>query len=421
MITIKLPIEPIDITNYLHQYNCVVRFAYNRFQEELKQSEVEQQVKSRMNNIDLMDASLIKSACDSAKGLTEEKVIFGGKKNWQDYNKGLKTKEEYKSKQLKPLIVRGSRLDNNGNRKFQLDIIGNNQVIFKPAKGIKIFCKLPKTKYVNQLCLLQKLCEAKEQPFTCAVNNTHIFITFDETILRTEKYNPINRRILAIDSNPNYIAFVVICKNEILHKEIIGLKDLNKAKTNKKKHEDFEISKRIVDIAKHYRVAHIVHEQLTIRSSNKGKGKAFNKACNNNWRRTRFFKNLKKRCNIIGIHVQEVIAQYSSFLGQIDYPNEYDSVAAALEIARRGIVFLKKFFYGDDGDIKGKIVRIQEDLPVDLADRWKKKLNSTGNFKTYKSLYEAIKKSKYSYRFLFQHDWFSLRMKSTKSLTFVHH
>jgi hypothetical protein len=58
---------------------------------------------------------------------------------------------------------------------------------------------------------------------------------------------------------------------------------------------------------------------------------------------------------------------------------------------------------------------------VDLADRWKKKLNSTVNFKTYKSLYDAIKKSKYSYRFLFQYDWFYFRMKSTKSLTFVHH
>jgi len=90
VITIKLPIQT-NITQYLKQYNNIVRFAYNRYQEgnDYKQSDIEHIVKRKMNNIALMDASFIKAAVDKAKHLKDKpKVIFGSKKNWQRYNKG---------------------------------------------------------------------------------------------------------------------------------------------------------------------------------------------------------------------------------------------------------------------------------------------------------------------------------------------
>lgn len=420
MLTIKLKLEEaIEVNDYLNQYNNIVRFAYNRFQEDNSLSEVERQVKAKMNNIGLMDASFIKAACDNARCLKDPKVVFGGKYNWRRYNKGLISKEEYKTNKLKPITVRGSKLDNNGNRKFALDIIENNQIIFKPKKGIKIVAKLPRTKHNKILCKLQRLCELGECCFTCGITNTHIYITFDEAILREQKYRSIKKRILSIDLNPDYIAYVVRDKNKILHKEIVGLKELNEAETNKKKHEDFEISKRIVETAKHYRVSHIVYEKLTIKSSDKGKGKRFNKQCNNNWRRSRFIQNLVKRCNIVGIHIQEVIPEYSSFLGQINNPDDYDSIAAAIELSRRGLLYLRKYYYNENIEVKGEIIGIQKELPAFLADRWKKKLSCAGIFSTYLSLYEEIKKAKYSYRLLFDFKSFSFRLSSRKSLTYT--
>lgn len=285
MITIKLPIiEPIDISQYQKQYNNIVRYAHNRFIESKSQSEVEKSIKSTMNNIDLMDASLIKSATDSAKSLNnKEKVVFGSKKNWQDYNKGLKSKQEYQICKLKPIMVRGSKLDNCGNRKFKLDIIKNNRIIFKPKKGIEIYAKLPKTKHHSTLVKLQQLCELKQQYFTCALDNNYIYIIFDEVILKEKEYKGKHKRILALDLNPNYIAYVIVDNGNIIKKEIIGLKKLNdKGNANKKKFEDCEIVKRIIEVTKHYKVKHIVHEKLSINSSDKGKGKKFNKACNNN-------------------------------------------------------------------------------------------------------------------------------------------
>jgi hypothetical protein len=419
MLTIKLPIiNEIDVTQYQKQYTNIVHYAYKRYQEGLTLSEVEQSVKDTMNNIELMDASLIKAACDKAKSLTKkEKVIFGGKKNWYNYIKGLITKEEFQAKRLEPIVVRGSKQDNKGNRKFALNI-RQNQIIFKPKKGIKIVAEFPKTKQDDIIKIIQQKGELKEKGYTIGLSNTHVWITYDETILCDKRYNPKRGRIAAVDLNPNYIALVVRDHDNIMYKEIIGFEKLNNCKTNKKKHEDFETCKRLVEVAKHYNCEYFVYEKLDIKSSDQGKGRRLNKLCNNNWRRRRQVNNIVKRCNVIGIKTQGVIAQYSSFVGQIDNSDDYDSIAAAIELSRRGSLYIRKYHYKEDIEIKGKVIRVKEKLSKNLADRWKKTLNIK-NISTYLDLYNEIKKRKYSYRNLFQFDWFSFRLKSRKSELYV--
>ena len=420
MITIKLPItNNIDITDYQKQYTNIVHYAYNRYQEGFKLSEIEKLVKDNMNNLDLMDASLIKSACDKAKSLMKkEKVIFGGKSNWRKYNKGLITKEEYKANKLESIVVRGSKQDYNGNRKFELNI-EKNQVIFKPQKGKKIIANFPSTKQDRVIQIIQKYGELKEKGFTIGLSNNYVWITYDESILCDYKYKFIKKRIAAIDLNPNYIGFVVRDRNKILHKEIIVLNKLNDSTTNKKKHEDFEICKHLVELVKHYRCEYFIYEKLDINSSDLGKGKKLNKLCNNNWRRTRQIKSIIKRCNIIGIKTQEVIAQYSSFIGQIDNEEEIDSIAAAIELSRRGLLYIRKYIYQENIEVKGQIIRIRERLSSALINRWKKRLG-TKDFLTYFDLYRTIKKVKYSYRNLFQVNWFCFRFRSRKSLVFLY-
>ena len=69
----------------------------------------------------------------------------------------------------------------------------------------------------ENLIKLQLLCEQKKVPFMIKVNNNKIDISFDEKILNdpTLHYNPIKNRILALDLNPNYIAYTIIdYKNE---------------------------------------------------------------------------------------------------------------------------------------------------------------------------------------------------------------
>ena len=66
---------------------------------------------------------------------------------------------------------------------------------------------------------LQKLCKIGITYFTVRLKKDYVCITFDETILREEEYTPINKRICAIDLNPNYIAVVVRDKEEIIHND----------------------------------------------------------------------------------------------------------------------------------------------------------------------------------------------------------
>lgn len=422
MITIKLKLaEPIDITDYMRQFTSVYHYAYNRFNEGMSQGEI-RKVANKLNNTSLLDCNLVQDAVDMARCLikeVKEKVVFGGKKNWRDYNKGLISKEEYRKKRLVPVYFRGeTNASRKGNRKFRLDM-ENNQVIFKPNVKKKIVCKVESTKRNKTLLKLQRLCELGRTYFTCRLSNEHVWITFDETILREKEYRPIRRRILAIDLNPNYIGVAVRHGKSILHREIIGLKELNRKTTNKKIHEDHEIAKRLVGIAEHYRCEYFAHEKLDIESGDAKKGRKFNRLVNNDWRRKRIIGTVTKRCNILGIKVQEITPQYSSFIGQIQHENEYDSVAAAIELSRRCHLFVSYYIDRSTQEVKGNVVGIMRKLSRNLVDRWKKKLG-TKKLTTYKSLYLEIKKSGHWYRRLFHDEWFSSRMKSEKSFVFVH-
>jgi len=436
MITIKLPIQnEIDVSDYINQWNCVVRFAYNRFQDnpELKLSQVEQLVKSTMKNIDLIDASLIKSACDKAKGIKDEKVIFGGKVNFKQRKYGKIDKETYDKKRNIPVYVRGSTCDSKGNRKFELDVIDNNQIIFKPSKSNHIACHLPKLSKINkkQLHKLQELCENNQGCFTCGITNTHIWISFDEELFKIDPIKRIENRILSIDQNPNYTAFV-ICdydKEErinVIHKEIISVKEINslmksKYQTNKRKHEMMEISKRICNLANHYQVETIALEQLNMKTSDKGKGRNFNRICNNDWLRKDFMSNLKKRCNINGIKYQEIIPAYTSIDGCIDNAEEYDSIGASFEIGRRANLFIRMFIKKEIEKQTGLIMKHKFEIKS-LATRWKKMLgNQLDLVKTYADLWNWLKEKKLTseLRILFDQNKFdgsSFSLKSNKSL-----
>lgn len=417
MITIKLKLtKQIDITNYQKQFTTIRNYAFNRLVEGKTPNQIENLVKTKLNNINLMDVSFQKEAVNEARTFikkNQKTVIFGGKKNWEKYNNKKITKEEYQNKKLSSIIVRGET--GIGNRKFELDT-KNNQVIFKPSRNVKVYCKYEKTKRDKILVKLEKLCNLGVTYFTIRLKQDYIYIIFDETILREQQYNPIKKRICAIDLNPNYIAIVVRDKEKIIHKEIIGLHKLNKCKNiNKKKHEDYEIVKRLANTAKHFRCEYFAYESLTIESNDKGKGRKFNKLCNNDWRRKRIIEGIIKWCNIIGINVQEILPEYSSFIGQIRNENEYDSIAAAIELSRRAWLFVSYYKQRDVQEVKGNIVGIMRKLPKHLSDHWKKKLN-VEKFTTYKSLYLEIKKMKYSYRHLSDVKSFSFRLKSVNSL-----
>jgi hypothetical protein len=391
----------------------VVRFSYNRFQEnpEYKLNEIEDIVKSKMNNIELLDSSMIKVAVNKAKGIKKEKAIFGGR--WNFIQRILKkiTKEEWLKTRNMPVMLRGSSADNNGNRKAELHIIEDNSVLIKLNKDNHFSVTLPRLnkEQKRNLCFLQTLCEENRACFSLEISNEYIYIIFDENILKKENPDCIKDRILSFDMNPNYIGLSIIdWKNEnektIIHKEIISLKEINdleksKYQTNKRKHETMHISKYIIGLAKYHKVETVSFEKLNMPSSNKKKGKNYNKLVNNYWLRSPLINNIKKRCNIENIRFQGVIPHYSSFIGQLNNPQDYDSIAASIEISRRSYLFIK--MYIEQTKTIGNIVFPEFNVGF-LNLHWKDRLGDIlNNIDSWKSLYLWFKKSKSSYRLLF--------------------
>jgi IS605 OrfB family transposase len=391
-----------------------------------------------MDNLDLIDASLIESATNKAKQVkvSSRTTIFGGKHNWKKFISGIITKDSWKTQRNLPLQFKGRKnKSEKGNRKFKLKVIEENSVYFCPSRDLKFKLDLPALKkgYKEKLFLLQRLCEQGECSFTCSVSTSHVSISFEEEILRTGKYDFIENRILSIDLNPNYLGIVVADytqnnSKKVIHKEIVSIKELNDLEKNSNKNlnskrnfECFEISKRISDLASHYKVESLVVEKLNMRSRNHGIGKRYNRLLNNQWNRQKFLDNLKKRCCIIGIRIQEVVPEYSSFIGCMENFGEIDSIASALELGRRGNLFIRKF--KKKQNIKTGIV-FPKFNPCSLANQWNERLGvKIGGFKTWIGLYKFIKKSKKSVRFLFSPELWegsSFRLKSEKSLVSIY-
>jgi IS605 OrfB family transposase len=438
VITIKLKHKLLTNNNhifikYLKEFNHCFRTSYNLIYKKqiTNLTQLIQNTKTNIKNIQIIDASLVAAATQKALQLKDKKkVIFGGKNNFflRKFNKI--TKQEYKDKRNIPIYFRGSSNDNLGNRKFLLDIT-NNRIIFKPSKHDHFIYEIFTSKIQKkQLLILEEKCKKKESCFTCSVDNEFIYISFDEKILKEEQdYLPIKNRILSIDLNPNYPVFVIkdFSTNKIIKKHIFDLTELNKKEvsSDKRNYETFQVSKQIISFSKHYKVDYIAFEDLNIKSKNLNKGKKLNRLINNYWNRKKFIQNLIKHCNINGIKFHAVPAQYSSFIGQLDNPNDFDSISAAIEIGRRCFEFVQVYVDKVKKEEKGNIIFPKVNVS-NLTTQWKKMLDEITD-KTYYGLYCLWKRNlKFSYRFLFNLESLvvlggsSFRLNSDKSLVNCH-
>ena len=369
MKTIKLPYKTTeDLTSILKQYSNVVRYSYNRFLEGKTEKDIRLLTKS-LNSIDLLNSWLIQCGIKDGKAIQtrfkNEKVIFGGKCNLINRLKNKITKEEYQLKRLCPINIQGEELKQ-GNRSFKLDIIENNQIIFKLNKSTHIKLELPhlKNNIKNELFKLQQLNEVKQNQkgytYSIRFDLKHIYISFEE--FKNEQVKILNEnRCLGIDLNPDTIGISVLDDGKVIHAQEFSLKpifnkilneklssnsDRMKYFQNKLKFETFEISKSISLIAKQFNCKSVFIEDLHFKGSSPIK--LSNRKNKNLWKRELFVNNLTKRLNIEGIKLYSVNPAYSSFIGNLQY-DYTDAVNASIEIARRGFEYRikknKKGFY----------------------------------------------------------------------------
>ena len=413
------------IKEYQRQYSSCLHYVYNRLKENISQKEIYNFVK-QLNNIPLIDSWIINTIIYEAKVLIakDDKIIFGGKKNFFDRLKGKISKEEYLSKRLSPYYSIGTTGNPTvkANHKFNLtdDL---NVVIFKPNRKTKI--ELILVGISNRKNILSKLYKRQEErnfAIHYRIDSEYIYISFDESRLYSFNNNAIENRIMSIDMNPNYIGWSIvdwksssefnIIKSGVYSIKTINDKDFNlKGKSissddpkriylsNKRQHEILEISKNLINKALYYKCSIFSMEDLSIKSSDKEKGKHFNKLVNNNWNRNLLVNNLTKRCNIFKIKLLKVKPEYSSFIGNFLFRsfNLPDMILASIEISRRGYEFNCQYITKIKF-IKKNIIQPNVSDFNDLIIKSLEEFNINEKFESLIDIYYFFKKSKLRYR-----------------------
>ena len=409
MKTIKLKIKnEVNLTKELKEFNSIVRYSFNRFQEGLKEKEVREKVNSLFKNNCWFTQCGIKVGQQLFKKHKNKHIIFGGKSLMIKYLKKLITKEEYSKAKLLPINIQGEACKK-GNRLFNFDLV-NSKIELKLSKKNhqEIEFYKPSKNQFRELSKIQELVENKQLTLTVSLNNEYIWLTFDENLLEIqEKFQNLKSfRVLGLDLNPNYIGLSILEFNKkdefkVLHKQVFDLSALNvtskksskdkssKYLTNKRKFELIQVCYEINKLMNYWKCSKLCIEDLNIKSSDKKQGRTFNRLCNNVWNRNLVVNKLKMLSSIFGYELVEVNPVYSSFIGNILYGNENtpDMIASSIEIVRRGFKkFSKGWFY--------PIFNVDN-----LNEQWKQTLSG---IEDWKSAFNKIKKSKLKYRFQLQ-------------------
>ena len=431
IITIKLDYKSSEqerILDCIKNYNALFRSTFSFYEQvsDLKQSETTR-LQSKLNNI-FLDKWFFNSAVFDVKSFKnkkkkDEKVIFGGKKNYFDRLRKKISKEEYQLKRLLPLYSVGEALAK-GNRKFQIE--DENTIIFKVSRKEHITLNLVGTSkkyrdYLNQLITLQI---NKSIPITYKLDTKSVYISFDLNKLKNNLkiQEKIKDRVFGIDLNPNYIGYSVIdWKDDGTYKIIrtgsISLKLLNdyddslkgqgyssqskerKYISNKRNHEIIQIAHRLSRLANHFGCEVFSLEDLNIKQGDKEKGRKFNKLCNNQWNRNLLVSQIKKMNCLYKIRTLEVAPNYSSFIGNLVYRVHKlpDYVLASIEIGRRGYEFYHQYILKDK-KMEKNIIFGNYEKDKDLYYLSLEEIGIKESFNSFLEMYSFVKNSKVRYR-----------------------
>ena len=432
--------DSLIIQNYINNYNNVLRFTYNRKVDSPSITDVElNTLQKGMNNVFLgcwflssahAEVKEILKSIDELNKINDEEhqvdkknIVFGSKKLFVDRCKSLVSRENYLAERQHPLYSVGE-CNQMGNRHFR--IISDSAIVFQPNNKIHIGLHVNKINkkyrsYINKLIDLQN---NKLAPITYRLDMNYIHITFDLNHIKEYKeYAPIKNRVFAVDMNPNYIGYSIVdWKNEtnysVVNNGMFSLKPLNDKRnslhisslddkhnyfTNKRKYEVIEIAHQLVKLCKHFKCELFSIEKLSMKSSDKERGKKYNKLVNNQWYRNVFVQQIEKMTKSMHIHLIKVKPEYSSFIGNILYRKENlpDPVLSSIEIGRRAYEFNLQYCLNNKSR-KKNIIFPDFDLNKTTIQESLEELEYCGQIKSWIDLYSEMKKSKFKYRFLLE-------------------
>jgi hypothetical protein len=367
------------------------------------------------------------------KSLTNE-VVFGGRSNLQNRSMDLITHEMFHQLRTNPVWFRGDSAYY-GNRSFDLKKLNNGLITFKntdlncdsSVKKLEFNIKISSKNRQKVLDKLQILINNKEIPLVCSITPTLFYLSYDETKLNGSFFdkkriasefkelkteNPVKfdneiarkaywneiytirdnklkqeklDRFLSVDLNPSEIGYVISERDGlILESGCLHYIDTSKS-SNKRTYEYGQMIKYLFNKIKHYRVSYFVIEDLkTLKTTGDHGNTNSNRKINNEFNLNLLEGLIERNCNETKTILRKIKPQFSSFIGNIMNYGDYDPIAAAKEISRRGI---SQFTTGST---------LYPTITKDISTHWKiDEFDDTESYKKWFKLYKSFKTKKY--------------------------
>lgn len=334
-----------QLNDIIKNYQSCVRFCYNRFhKDKMIFNNVRKLAKTKYTSL---NARQIADAVVQAQGLQsrhkDNKIIFGGRKNWNNYKFGKITKEEWISKRDNQIYSRGES-DKSGN--LILRIIGNKLRVNIGIRKWIYYDLFISNKFQERLNELLKSGIAYNVRLIRKDTN-HFKIMIDYKSEEIKQCINLNNGCIGIDTNPDRIAIANVSKdgNLIETKSLINNRILY-GSTNKRDYDVSILVKQVINYAKDKNKG-IVFENLNFNKNFNSYEKKWNrKKSNFVWRK--FISLLERKCIENGIEYKKVNPAFTSVIGKYKYRwmhkiNIHES--AAYVIGRRGLAYQEKLSF----------------------------------------------------------------------------
>lgn len=325
--------DSVLVNTLIKHQSSSVRSAYQAIHKhKLKGNDVVKYVKK--NYMKFLNQRLIQDACVIASGISQEKSIFGGKRNWQNLTNKSLDKKCWINIRNSQLYSRGDKTKN-GNPNIRIS--DQKLLVNDPSqRGKWIYGNLfmPKKFQMDYECYDVRLIRKTNNKF-------QVIATYEKEI---DAVSFLDRNgVIGVDINPDGVALVETdFHGNMINHMYIKKQRIQDAKENKRLNDIRMLAVEVVKCAKSLNKP-LVIEKLKI-DNKKNSYKKFNRIKHNFIYRkiidAIISRGLKER-----VSVREVEPAFTSILGNLKYKNMYSlnrHTAAALVIARRGMGIREK-------------------------------------------------------------------------------
>jgi len=348
-----------QLNNLIRDFQSCVRFCYNRFhKEQFKFNDVRKAAKSKypsLNTRQVSDAVVQGQALKTRH--KDNKIIFGGRKAWEEYKAGNLNKEQWLKQRDKQIYLRGDKTQK-GNLNARL--IGDTLRITVGTRQWVSYKLFVPEKFQDDL---QELL-ANEKAYNIRLvrkDNQHFKVIIDFQVETPQPCITMSNGVIGVDTNPDRIAAASVSKdgNLVETKSFINNRILYGSR-NKRNYDLGCLVKEVINYAQEQNKG-IVFEDLKFKKDFRPYERKWNrKKSNFVWKR--FVELLERKCIEHGIECKKVNPAFTSIIGKYKYRPKYKiniHESAAFVIGRRGLGLNEKLsFYGcPKSRVKERIIR----------------------------------------------------------------